>query len=194
MNKYEPAGIYIIRCTVNGACYVGKAKRVLQRLHDHQNKLRKGMHDIPLLQRDWNRHGKERFTFNYLPVRVDRLIEWEEFMIMLTDALETEGGYNRMLGQKEWSVSVRIRKSERKLTKSGKFRPLPQSWPDERIDKTYCETFCLAYQPIAHIARCWPIIPPAALKDQRLKTVLKNLLLGEFKTFATTGKQDKNIS
>jgi group I intron endonuclease len=56
-------GIYKITNTVNNKVYVGSSVKMKRRLSEHCNKLRKGKHDNPTLQRDWNAYGEDSFKF-----------------------------------------------------------------------------------------------------------------------------------
>lgn len=72
------AGVYTIRCLVNGAIYVGSSKNVPRRLDSHLGLLRKGEHKNDSLQSDWNAYGEGRFVLEMLP--------WENPSIGLLDA------------------------------------------------------------------------------------------------------------
>lgn len=60
------AGVYEIRNIVNDNCYIGSSINIDNRWRYHKNKLRKGAHCNPHLQRAWNLYGEENFVFGVL--------------------------------------------------------------------------------------------------------------------------------
>lgn len=59
-------GIYVIEC--GSRVYVGQSQNVEHRFKDHRRRLMKGTHNNPKLQRAWNLHGKEAFSFSLAEV------------------------------------------------------------------------------------------------------------------------------
>lgn len=55
-------GIYEIKNTNTGQCYIGQSKTIIARWASHFNQLGEGRHNLRALQRDWNEHGPEAFT------------------------------------------------------------------------------------------------------------------------------------
>jgi predicted GIY-YIG superfamily endonuclease len=56
-------GIYMIRNTHTGDCYVGKANDIENRWAGHKAALRHGRHYSEALQTDWMIFGEEAFEF-----------------------------------------------------------------------------------------------------------------------------------
>lgn len=77
------SGIYEIRNIKTGDCYIGSAKNLIQRKNRHFKDLRNGNHHSIILQRAYNKYGKEFFRINLLEqVRdVTKLIEREQFYL-----------------------------------------------------------------------------------------------------------------
>lgn len=63
-------GVYIILCLVNNKRYVGESRNVSARLSQHKSRLRRNIHEIPELQRDFNIYGEENFIFS--PIWMDK--------------------------------------------------------------------------------------------------------------------------
>jgi group I intron endonuclease len=58
------SGVYIITNTVNGKVYIGSAAESIdRRLYAHRYMLDAGTHPNIHLQRSWDKHGEEAFTF-----------------------------------------------------------------------------------------------------------------------------------
>lgn len=64
----ESSGIYQIRNTMTGKCYIGSAQCFRIRWGQHRNKLKKSVHHSPHMQHSWNRHGAENFVFEILEI------------------------------------------------------------------------------------------------------------------------------
>lgn len=56
-------GIYEIKNKVTGKIYIGSSKQIEKRWEQHLQVLEKGEHHSILLQRAWNKYGKECFEF-----------------------------------------------------------------------------------------------------------------------------------
>jgi group I intron endonuclease len=57
-------GIYKIRNTVTGKCYVGQSQNVKKRIHEHFRLLSKGCHVNRILQNSYNKYGKQAFDWS----------------------------------------------------------------------------------------------------------------------------------
>lgn len=57
------AGIYLITHEASGKCYAGSAVDLCRRHAEHQRMLRRGAHENDHLQKAWNRHGQDEFSF-----------------------------------------------------------------------------------------------------------------------------------
>ena len=74
------SGIYLITCIPTGKVYVGQSLDMKSRWGEHRSLLIRGKHDNGYLQRAWNKHGSDGFTFAILEeVEPGRLIEREAF-------------------------------------------------------------------------------------------------------------------
>lgn len=88
------SGIYAIRNTANGKCYVGSAVSLPDRLYNHRWHLERGTHRNRKLLNAWRKHSAGAFTFEILEVVGDTgaLLAREQYWI---DALNSHtGGYN----------------------------------------------------------------------------------------------------
>jgi len=57
------SGIYLIRNTVNGHCYVGSSVDIEHRWEQHHSSLKNGSHKNRYLQAAWNLYGEGNFSF-----------------------------------------------------------------------------------------------------------------------------------
>jgi hypothetical protein len=76
-------GIYIILCLVNNKRYYGQSQNVSARLSQHKSRLRRNLHEVLELQREFNIYGEENFQFS--PIWLDKNSTKEQRL-----ALETE--------------------------------------------------------------------------------------------------------
>lgn len=76
-------GVYMILCLVNNKRYYGESKNVSARLSQHKSRLRRNLHEVRELQRDFNIYGEEVFEFS--PIWMDKNSTKEQRL-----ALETE--------------------------------------------------------------------------------------------------------
>lgn len=149
MSSQGSCGVYIIECRENGATYVGKGQRVLDRVASHRSALARDRHDVPLLQADWNNYGADAFVIwiKFLPEGSDLRVA-EKTTILLTNSLEHRGGYNRSLVL-DRAISARIRDTERKLRRARKFELLSDTIEWARIDPVQVQTFCQDSTPLS---------------------------------------------
>lgn len=66
--RYGIGGIYEIINSVNGHSYVGSSVNIRSRWRSHRNKLMRGEHNNPVLQRAWDKYGEDKFNFRVLLV------------------------------------------------------------------------------------------------------------------------------
>lgn len=59
-------GVYIIICLANNKSYYGESSNISARLSQHKSRLRRNIHEIRELQRDWNCYGEDFFEFSAL--------------------------------------------------------------------------------------------------------------------------------
>lgn len=86
-------GIYQIKSERTSKLYIGSSVRVEQRWSEHRWSLRRGTHTSPRLQRAWQKHGEQNFSFSVIEECArDQLLEREQLHIT---ALRPD--YNSML-------------------------------------------------------------------------------------------------
>ena len=86
-------GIYEIRNTANGKCYVGSSKHMNRRLAEHKKLLRGNRHHSIALQCAWNLYGENGFTFKPLAI----LEECEQFQTeqrLIDQRYDNDAAYN----------------------------------------------------------------------------------------------------
>ena len=90
------SGIYKITNTINGKFYIGSSKDIDWRWYCHKHYLKNGKHDNPKLQRSWNKHGENIFTFDIIEEVNDEkiLLEREQHYLNLLKPFERDIGYN----------------------------------------------------------------------------------------------------
>ncbi len=93
---------------------------MLKRVGQHKSQLRRGEHDLPRLQKDWGLYGEESFGFDLYLYSVSEMRAVESHFIVEFGSLEHQNGYNKMVGGK-WGPEARIRNTEDKLRKKGKY-------------------------------------------------------------------------
>lgn len=147
MEKLNISGVYVIECLANSARYVGQANVLINRLRAHRRKLLLGLHEIPLLQADWNKFGQYSFVAWTTPVPRECLDAVERQTTLFTRSLEDWGGYNRAI-VKDRSISARIRDTETKLIRARKFSLLPNTIGWERINPIQLRRFCQSSVPM----------------------------------------------
>lgn len=96
MTSRPTGGIYAIRHMESGKVYVGSAVNLKRRWANHRASLRSGVSRSKYLQRAWNKHGEDAFSFDVLEFVENKadLIAREQAWI---DALIVNGklgGYN----------------------------------------------------------------------------------------------------
>ena len=62
----DKSGIYKITNTANGKFYIGSSINLKQRFNEHIGLLTKKSHPNFILQRSWNKHGRDKFTFEII--------------------------------------------------------------------------------------------------------------------------------
>jgi len=64
-------GVYMILCLVNNKRYYGESTNVSSRISQHKSRLRRNIHEIPELQRDFNLYGQENIQFSAVYISKD---------------------------------------------------------------------------------------------------------------------------
>lgn len=80
----EMSGVYQIRNLVNGNIYIGSSTNIRKRRKNHLNMLKLGKHSSRILQRAFDKHGKDNFEFSVLELCEPSIrLEREQFYIDL---------------------------------------------------------------------------------------------------------------
>ena len=56
-------GVYLIRNTINGKCYVSSNRNIRARINRHKMNLKTNSEEVAGLQDDWNTFGADAFEF-----------------------------------------------------------------------------------------------------------------------------------
>lgn len=76
------SGIYEIVCEVSGRRYIGSAVNFKARWNTHRSQLRRSVHHSRHLQRAWDKHGEDKFSFRKLLVcGKENLVTYEQILI-----------------------------------------------------------------------------------------------------------------
>ena len=113
-------GIYIITNEINKKVYIGLSKDILDRLNNrHLVALRKNKHGNKRLQRSFNKHKEENFTFNILELcEENKLSEHEIYWINFYKSYNPEYGYNKTFGGEGFGIFTE--ETRKKLSNSHK--------------------------------------------------------------------------
>lgn len=88
--------VYQIKNSINGKVYVGSSVGVERRWNMHLKALKSGSHHSCILQREWEEHGEDCFSFSLLEKvqELSALRAREKFWIKNLDSVRC--GYNRI--------------------------------------------------------------------------------------------------
>ena len=76
------AGVYMIKCLVNGKCYIGQSIKPYRRKTEHFSKLKYIHLSKPELQKDLLQYGKQSFEFSIIEhCEIDELLKKEKHYI-----------------------------------------------------------------------------------------------------------------
>lgn len=90
-------GIYMIRCKINGKCYVGQSTNIKSRWRSHKYNLKHNKHSSKEMNKDWNAYGEDNFEFKIIQrCTKDELEELEKKYTIEFKAYD--GGYNQIIG------------------------------------------------------------------------------------------------
>lgn len=92
----KSSGIYKIVNLINGKLYIGSTKCFWDRYKGHFNSLKRNAHHTILLQRSFNKRGKEAFSFEIVELVEDfsLLKNKEQYYLNLLEAHNPTKGYN----------------------------------------------------------------------------------------------------
>ena len=141
-------GVYMLYNKVSGGYYVGAAEKGRKRVLGQLNSLMRGDNTSELLQADWSQLGPEAFEVRVLPVALDELYWLEMVLTKAVNALEERGGYNKAIGRIR-TLAARLRDTEAKLERSGKFHRFKSVGKYDRINPLLANSFCQKLYPLA---------------------------------------------
>lgn len=96
--RAKVCGIYAIIHTASGKRYIGSSSSIRDRWHLHRWQLRRGEHHSTYLQRAWDKHGEEAFTFEIVEeCLVDLLFEREQHYLDHYSSADPLKGYNTLV-------------------------------------------------------------------------------------------------
>lgn len=88
-------GIYAILCVATGMYYIGGTKDLHRRNQDHRRELGAGRHHSSHLQRAWDKHGAEAFSFEVIEPCSRKIVgEREQWYLDSFRPFDHEIGYN----------------------------------------------------------------------------------------------------
>lgn len=96
LKHFDCSGIYIIRNIKTNLIYIGSAKSIRQRLHEHKSMLRRNKHHAKHLQFSYNKNPNY-FLFSILEkVNIQYLIKREQYYLNRYLCYKKEYGYNNV--------------------------------------------------------------------------------------------------
>lgn len=116
----EESGIYMIINNINLKVYIGSAKCIRKRKHEHFNSLRKNKHYNKYLQASFNKYGENNFSFVILEnnIEISNLFKKESEWIFQKDSLNPLKGYNLDIPQKDERLSLSPEILQNKIIKA----------------------------------------------------------------------------
>lgn len=95
---FNKSGIYLIRCLVDNKVYIGKAKCIYSRMHEHVSKMNsKHKNENAHLINAWHKYGRDNFEYvvlEYLPFEENLLRERELYWQKAYKVIQRDKGYN----------------------------------------------------------------------------------------------------
>lgn len=96
LKHFDCSGIYIIRNIKTNLIYIGSAKNIRQRLHEHKSMLRNNKHHARHLQNSYNQNPRY-FLFSILEkTPIHNLIKREQYYLNKYLPYKKEYGYNNV--------------------------------------------------------------------------------------------------
>jgi len=184
------SGIYAIENKINGKRYIGSAVNIRRRFIEHKSPLRRGIHWNRYLQRAWDMHGEESFSFRpILFCDKSNLIYFEQRVIDTVDASNPNVGYNlrpnarNNLGMRLSAKSkAKIGDSTRGEKNHNYGKPMPESVKLKVSKaKTGQNTLGDAYHSKA-VIDTWDKVAYSCIKEAAAKTGLPPTSIREWAT------------
>lgn len=126
LKHFNCSGIYIIRNLINNKIYIGSAKNIKQRLHEHKSMLRRNSHHSNYLQNSYNKY-KNYFLFSILEnCEINNLISREQYWLNYYLSYNKLYGYN--VSPKAYSSLNRKASNETKLKMSISHKGMKKPW------------------------------------------------------------------
>jgi len=92
-------GIYKIENLINNKTYIGQSRNIKQRIYTHRYELNNNKHKNQVLQRAWDKYGKDNFKFEIIEeCEIDNLNVLERKWIVYYDSYKDNNGYNLDFG------------------------------------------------------------------------------------------------
>lgn len=89
------SGIYLITCSPSNRFYLGSSVHIHRRWSWHKGTLKRGNHHSILLQRAWNKYGKDSFTFAVIEeCPPEMCIEREQYWLDTLKPYDPSIGFN----------------------------------------------------------------------------------------------------
>lgn len=149
------SGVYRIFCTATGKVYIGSTANVTKRWHDHQRDLLRGRHHSRHLQRAWEKHGPDVFTFEVLEIIADKtdLISAEQRWIDQTHSFDPACGYNISPTAGSCLGCKHTPETRAKVSAAGKGRKCPPFSSEHRAKMSAAKKG--KAPPLATLAAAW---------------------------------------
>lgn len=110
-------GIYKIENEITNQCYIGSSKNIKKRIMNHKYYLKNNIHHSKYLQRSYEKHGKDCFSFEILEIcKIENLLNREQYYI---DTLNPKynGSKTAIVSGKGNRTNHGFKFSEKSLTK-----------------------------------------------------------------------------
>lgn len=115
------AGIYAIINLINDKVYIGSAVNLERRWKEHRSRLACNVHDNQILQRSYNKHGKENYFYVILEYcEQNNLIKKETYWIWILNVTNKEKGYNICSNGRNSLGAKRSQETKDKISKANK--------------------------------------------------------------------------
>lgn len=125
-------GIYKITNITNGKVYIGQSDRLNDRKREHFYRLRRNEHSNEYLQRSYDKHGEDNFTFEIIE-ESDNLDYREIYWINEYGGVDSDLNYNlKNPLNKTWSTYTKVKQSKSMI--GDKNPNFGKKWTEEQKD------------------------------------------------------------